>query len=168
MVHFSEFNHAAAHQVTPLLSACVHIPSWIDTLSQQRPYASAQSLMDLAAQQSQNWTWTEIETALATHPRIGEKKAKVELTEQEASFSDREQSGVKQDEYTQRALFEGNVAYEQKFGFIFLIKAAGLSSEQILSALQQRLQHDLETEKKIVHEQLAAIALLRLSQGIQA
>ena len=160
MVHFSEFNHAAAHQVTPLLSACVHIPSWIDTLSQQRPYASAQNLMDLAAQQSQNWTWTEIETALATHPRIGEKKAKVELTEQEANFSDRE--------HTQRALFEGNVAYEQKFGFIFLIKAAGLSSEQILSALQQRLQHDLETEKKIVHEQLAAIALLRLSQGIQA
>ncbi len=96
------------------------------------------------------------------------KKAKVELTEQEANFSDREQSGVKQDEYTQRALFEGNVAYEQKFGFIFLIKAAGLSSEQILCALQQRLQHDLETEKKIVHEQLAAIALLRLSQGIQA
>ncbi|MPW45470.1 2-oxo-4-hydroxy-4-carboxy-5-ureidoimidazoline decarboxylase [Acinetobacter guerrae] len=168
MVRFSEFNHAATHQVTPLLSACVHIPSWIDTLTQQRPYASTQTLLDLASQQSQSWTWDEIETALATHPRIGEKKAKVELSEREAQFSDQEQSGVKQDTQTQQALFEGNVAYEQKFGFIFLIKAAGLSSEQILSALQQRLQHDLETEKKIVHEQLAAIALLRLSQGIEA
>ncbi|NOZ97038.1 MAG: 2-oxo-4-hydroxy-4-carboxy-5-ureidoimidazoline decarboxylase [Gammaproteobacteria bacterium] len=168
MVRFSEFNYAATHQITPLLSACVHIPSWIDGLSQQRPYASTQALLDAATQQSQNWTWTEIETALATHPRIGEKKAKAELTEREAQFSDREQSGVKQDAQTQQALFEGNVAYEQKFGFIFLIKAAGLSSEQILSSLQQRLQHDLETEKKIVHEQLAAIALLRLSQGIQA
>lgn len=168
MVRFSEFNYAATHQITPLLSACVHIPSWIDGLSQQRPYASTQALLDAATQQSQNWTWTEIETALTTHPRIGEKKAKAELTEREAQFSDREQSGVKQDAQTQQALFEGNVAYEQKFGFIFLIKAAGLSSEQILSSLQQRLQHDLETEKKIVHEQLAAIALLRLSQGIQA
>lgn len=168
MVRFSEFNYAATHQITPLLSACVHIPSWVDGLSQQRPYASTQALLDAATQQSQNWTWTEIETALATHPRIGEKKAKVELTEREAQFSDSEQSGVKQDAQTQQALFEGNVAYEQKFGFIFLIKAAGLSSEQILSSLQQRLQHDLETEKKIVHEQLAAIALLRLSQGIQA
>ncbi|WP_171406747.1 2-oxo-4-hydroxy-4-carboxy-5-ureidoimidazoline decarboxylase [Acinetobacter guerrae] len=167
-MRFSEFNHAATHQVTPLLSACVHIPSWIDTLTQQRPYASTQTLLDLASQQSQSWTWDEIETALATHPRIGEKKAKVELSEREAQFSDQEQSGVKQDTQTQQALFEGNVAYEQKFGFIFLIKAAGLSSEQILSALQQRLQHDLETEKKIVHEQLAAIALLRLSQGIEA
>ncbi|MCU4358174.1 2-oxo-4-hydroxy-4-carboxy-5-ureidoimidazoline decarboxylase [Acinetobacter ursingii] len=167
-MRFSEFNYAATHQITPLLSACVHIPSWIDGLSQQRPYASTQALLDAATQQSQNWTWTEIETALATHPRIGEKKAKAELTEREAQFSDREQSGVKQDAQTQQALFEGNVAYEQKFGFIFLIKAAGLSSEQILSSLQQRLQHDLETEKKIVHEQLAAIALLRLSQGIQA
>ncbi|MBK0063536.1 2-oxo-4-hydroxy-4-carboxy-5-ureidoimidazoline decarboxylase [Acinetobacter sp. S54] len=168
MVRFSEFNHTATQHITPFLSACVHIPSWVDHLSQQRPYASAQALLDAASQQSQNWTWTEIETALSTHPRIGEKKAKVELTEREAQFSDQEQSGVKQDAQTQQALFEGNVAYEQKFGFIFLIKAAGLSSEQILSSLQQRLQHDLETEKKIVHEQLAAIALLRLSQGIEA
>lgn len=49
----------------------------------------------------------------------------------------------------------------------FLIKAAGLSSDDMLNALQQRLNHDLETEKNIVHQQLAAIALLRLSQGIE-
>ena len=168
MVRFSEFNHAAIQQVTPLLSACVHIPSWVNALTEQRPYDSTQALLDQAAQQSQRWTWAEIETALATHPRIGEKKAKAVLTEHEAAFSNREQSGVKQDTQTQQALFEGNIAYEQKFGFIFLIKAAGLSSEQILHSLQQRLSHDLETEKKIVHEQLAAIALLRLSQGIEA
>ena len=59
------------------------------------------------------------------------------------------------------------MAYEEKFGFIFLIKAAGLSSDQMLSALNQRLSHDIDTEKQIVHEQLAAIALLRLSQGIE-
>lgn len=51
------------------------------------------------------------------------------------------------------------MAYEEKFGFIFLIKAAGLSSDQMLSALNQRLSHDIDTEKQIVHEQLAAIAL---------
>ncbi|WP_171478586.1 2-oxo-4-hydroxy-4-carboxy-5-ureidoimidazoline decarboxylase [Acinetobacter ihumii] len=167
-MRFSEFNQASINQVTPLLSACVHIPSWVNSLSEQRPYTSTQALLDAASQQSQTWTWSEIETALATHPRIGEKKAKVELSEREAQFSDHEQSGVKQDEQTQRALYEGNVAYEQKFGFIFLIKAAGLTSEQILTTLQQRLNHDIETEKKIVHEQLAAIALLRLRQGIEA
>ncbi|MFX8461085.1 2-oxo-4-hydroxy-4-carboxy-5-ureidoimidazoline decarboxylase, partial [Acinetobacter baumannii] len=58
--------------------------------------------------------------------------------------------------------------YEQKFGFIFLIKAAGLSSDEILKKLYQRLQNNLAIEKVIVHEQLAAIALLRLSQEVQA
>lgn len=49
---------------------------------------------------------------------------------------------------------------------LFLIKAAGLSSEDILK-LHQRLQNNLAIEKVIVHEQLAAIALLRLSQEVQ-
>lgn len=168
MVRFSEFNHATANQVTPLLRACVHIPSWVDCLSQQRPYSSVQDLFDTASLQSQTWTWSEIENALATHPRIGEKKAQAELSERESQFSHREQANVSKDEQTQQALYEGNVAYEQKFGFIFLIKAFGLSSEQILATLQQRLSNDPETEKKIVHEQLAAIALFRLSQGIEA
>lgn len=51
---------------------------------------------------------------------------------------------------------------------LFLIKAAGLSSDEILKKLQERLQHDLAIEKVIVHQQLSAIALLRLSQEIQA
>ena len=53
-------------------------------------------------------------------------------------------------------------------GFIFLIKAAGLSSNEILKKLNQRLQNNLAIEKVIVHEQLAAIALLRLSQEVHA
>ena len=75
---------------------------------------------------------------------------------------------TKVDEQTQQALLQGNLDYEQKFGFIFLIKAAGLSSDEILKKLHERLQNDLAIEKTIVHEQLAAIALLRLSQEIQA
>lgn len=166
-MRFSEFNAAPIDDAKNVLHACVHIPSWTQTLSQQRPYSSRDELLSTAANQTERWTWQDIEAALATHPRIGEKKAKQALTEREAAFSDAEQSGVKQDETTQRALFEGNMAYEEKFGFIFLIKAAGLSSDQMLSALNQRLSHDINTEKQIVHEQLAAIALLRLSQGIE-
>lgn len=166
-MRFSDFNDAPSDDANAVLSACVHIPSWINTLCQKRPYPSREALFDSAKQQTQSWDWNDIEAALATHPRIGEKKAKQELTEREAKFSDSEQSGVKQDQHTQQALLEGNVAYEHKFGFIFLIKAAGLSSDDMLNALQQRLKHDIETEKNIVHQQLAAIALLRLSQGIE-
>ena len=95
-------------------------------------------------------------------------KQKSNLNEKEQHFSNQEQAGISLDEQTQQALLQGNLDYEQKFGFIFLIKAAGLSSDEILKKLHERLKHDLAIEKIIVHEQLAAIALLRLSQEIQA
>ncbi len=56
----------------------------------------------------------------------------------------------------------------KSLALFFLIKAAGLSSDEILKKLHERLKNDLAIEKTIVHEQLAAIALLRLSQEIQA
>ena len=66
------------------------------------------------------------------------------------------------------ALLKGNIAYEKKYGYIFLIKASGLSSENVLQALQYRLLNNPETEKRIVHHQLAEIALLRLKQELSA
>ena len=168
LVHLSHFNSADSKEILSLLHACVHIPSWCNAIVQQRPFISIDALLDVARQQSQTWTWAEIEEALATHPKIGEKKAKKVLSEQETQFSDREQAGVQQDATTQQALLDANIAYEEKFGFIFLIKASGLSSEDILNNLHSRLNNPLTTEKNIVKEQLAAIALLRLSQGVQA
>lgn len=49
---------------------------------------------------------------------------------------------------------------------LFLIKAAGLSSEDILKT-SSTSSKQLSYRKVIVHEQLAAIALLRLSQEVQ-
>lgn len=65
-------------------------------------------------------------------------------------------------------MLKGNLAYEKKFDFIFLIRAAGRSSEEILTALNYRLVNDLDTEKRIVHQQLLEIALLRLAQEIDS
>lgn len=68
-----------------------------------------------------------------SHPsKIGERQAKKQLNAKEQNFSAQEQAGISLDEQTQQALLQGNIEYEQKFGFIFLIKAAGLSSDEIL------------------------------------
>ena len=91
----------------------------------------------------------------------------LELSEIEKNFSNREQSSITADEETQLALLKGNIAYEKKYGHIFLIKASGLSSEDVLQALKYRLVNDPEIEKRIVHNQLTEIALLRLSQELQ-
>lgn len=164
----NDFNQLSADHKKGLLLQCVHIPRWGEDISQHEPFTSIEALLDFAKQQARSWQWEEILAALNTHPRIGEKQAKQQLSVKEQAFSSREQAKITLDEEIQEALYKGNVAYEKKFGFIFLIRAAGLSSEDILTALKYRLVNEPELEKRIVHQQLSEIALLRLSQELEA
>ncbi len=165
---FSDFNQASAEQIQRFLKQCVHIDSWGKSITQQRPFNDHDALIIYAKQLAQAWTWQDILTALNTHPRIGEKKAQTQLSAEEQEFSNREQAALNPNQEILDAIHAGNLAYEKKFGFIFLIKASGLDSQQILTALNFRLLNDLESEKRIVHQQLSEIALLRLAQEIQA
>ncbi len=65
-------------------------------------------------------------------------------------------------------LFEGNVAYEQRFGQVFLIRAAGRSPEEMLAELRRRLTNDPETERRGVVYQLAQITRLRTEKLLGA
>lgn len=164
----SEFNQTSVEHQKAFLLQCVHIPRWGEEIIHHGPFDTREGLLKYAEQHAITWTWDEILAALNTHPRIGERRAKLELSEQEQTFSRREQARITHDQEVLDALYKGNLAYEKKFGFIFLIKASGLNSEDILTALEYRLLNDFETEKRIVHRQLLEIALLRLSQEIQA
>ncbi|SDB82132.1 2-oxo-4-hydroxy-4-carboxy-5-ureidoimidazoline decarboxylase [Acinetobacter boissieri] len=161
-----DFNQARSTEVAQFLQSCVNIESWVDHIQQKRPFPSKQSLICCAENQAKTWQWVEIESALSKHPRIGEKPSTTHLSAQEQQHSHAEQANISQDQRTQMALLAGNIAYEEKFGFIFLIKAAGLSSEQVLEQLTIRLTHDTKTEQHIVKQQLALIALRRLDQRI--
>jgi 2-oxo-4-hydroxy-4-carboxy-5-ureidoimidazoline decarboxylase len=77
-----------------------------------------------------------------------------------------EQAGVDpSDNGTAAALAAGNRAYEEKFGRVFLIRAAGRTATEILAALRTRLTHSPAEEDRIVAQQLREIAVLRL-QGV--
>ena len=69
------------------------------------------------------------------------------------------------DDDVQQRLADGNRAYEDRFGHVFLIRAAGRSGEEILAALEDRLGNDAVTESAIMAQQLREIAVLRL-EGI--
>lgn len=166
-MQLDQFNQAPEAEIHQFLQQCVHIPAWATVIAQQRPFESIEQLLEFSRQLASHWSWPEIQAALANHPRISEKQAQQELTAQEQVFSAREQAAVQLNSDTQQALLQGNLAYEKKFGFIFLIKAFGLSSEDILQALQYRLLNDADTEQRIVQQQLSDIALLRLSQELQ-
>jgi 2-oxo-4-hydroxy-4-carboxy-5-ureidoimidazoline decarboxylase len=59
---------------------------------------------------------------------------------------------------------EGNRAYEERFGHVFLICATGLSAAEMLAALRERLGNDVEAERAAVRAELAKIVDLRLAR----
>jgi OHCU decarboxylase len=106
--------------------------------------------------------WLE---AFRTHPKIGEKKAAAPVSDQSRQWSGHEQAGVSNaSRETVDALAALNYAYEQKFGFIFIICATGKTSEEMLSALRQRLENDPATELPVAAAEQSKITELRLKK----
>ncbi|MDQ4488938.1 2-oxo-4-hydroxy-4-carboxy-5-ureidoimidazoline decarboxylase [Sinomonas sp. ASV486] len=160
-----QFNAAPAEKARELLKPCLDVDRWVTEIVDARPYARLDDLLATARSAAHPFTDQELEAALAHHPRIGDR---AEGASTEAGMSRSEQAGVDPaDHATSAALAEGNRAYEEKFGRVFLIRAAGRSSEDILKALRERLGHTSGQEVPVVAEQLREIAVLRLQQSVR-
>jgi 2-oxo-4-hydroxy-4-carboxy-5-ureidoimidazoline decarboxylase len=165
-VSLESFNALDRDAARAAVQPCVDIPRWVDAVVDGRPYSSVDEALTVARSAADPWTESEIEAALAHHPRIGERAAG---TGAEAEHSRSEQAGVDAtDSEVQAALVVGNLAYEDRFDRIFLIRAAGRSSQEILDALNARLVNTPEEELAVVAEQLREIAVLRLEKVIAA
>jgi 2-oxo-4-hydroxy-4-carboxy-5-ureidoimidazoline decarboxylase len=155
------FNMMPETEAREVLARCLAVPRWADDVLSRRPYADAAALLDAAARHAATLTDDELDEALAGHPRIGERAA----PGHDADFSEREQSGVDAADATVAArLADGNRAYEEKFGRVFLIRASGRDAEEILAELERRSANDEGTERAETIGALRQIALLRLEQ----
>ena len=158
-MELADFNLAPRTDVTAALLACCDVPAWASGVESGRPYPDVATLLATAEAAAQRFTGSEVDRALAAHPRIGERAHR---DGPEAAWSRHEQSTVDRDAATQRALADGNRAYEQRFGRVFLICATGLSGAEVLRSLQSRLANDESTEAAVVADELRKIAVLRL------
>lgn len=153
------FNAADKACARGLLESSLDIDAWVDELAAGRPYGSWDALQARASEASAKITWEQVATALARHPRIGEKASGAD-----AAQSAGEQAGVQTGQIAEFAI--GNRAYEATFGHIFLICAAGLDGDQMLAALRRRITNDPDTEHAIVVSELRKIAHLRLAKAV--
>lgn len=160
------FNNAEPSELMELLIPCIDIARWAQEIIDARPYESLDGLTAQAQAAASPFTEPEIESALAHHPRIGERAAGTSV---EATLSRKEQSAVDPaDTELAQALAAGNKEYDDKFGHVFLIRAAGKSPQEILASLHQRLNNQPSEEQKIVAQQLREIAVLRLQGAVSA
>jgi 2-oxo-4-hydroxy-4-carboxy-5-ureidoimidazoline decarboxylase len=157
-----DFNAETADRAVQRLRACNAAPRFAAEVAAGRPYPDTDALVARAEQAARGLPWDEVELALAVHPRIGERP---EGTSPEAAASRREQGAMGgADDGTRAALAEGNRRYEERFGHVFLIRAAGRSPEEVLAELHRRLDADAEAERAEATEQLAQITALRVRE----
>jgi len=158
------FNRLPADEARNLLRSCLSVPRWMEEVLTGRPYPSWTALRGAAERSCAHLTEDEVAAALLRHPRIGERAG----PGHDGVHSEREQTGVDPGDAEVSALLAtGNAAYEQRFGRVFLIRAQGRSSQDILDELNRRLTTDDATERDETRQQLGEIAVLRLNTSLR-
>ncbi|HEY1916296.1 MAG TPA: 2-oxo-4-hydroxy-4-carboxy-5-ureidoimidazoline decarboxylase [Streptosporangiaceae bacterium] len=155
------FNAAPRQDAERDLMRCCASGVFAAAVCADRPFSRTEELNAAVDAAFSRLDWPDIEEALAAHPRIGEPGR--------SDWSRAEQAGAAGVEpAVAQALADGNRAYEQRFGQVFLICATGLSATQILASLQARLTHDPAAERCTVREELRKITQLRIAKLLVA
>jgi len=162
----SAWNEAEAQEALDAMLTCCGARRWAIGMVALRPVAS---IADLHAAADRIWStmkeadWME---AFACHPRIGERKAAY-ASKKSAAWSQQEQSSAENAaERVLAALAEGNLLYEQRFGFTYIVCATGKSAEEMLAILNRRLASDRATELIEAAEQQRQITQIRLGKWL--
>jgi len=147
------------------LRACCAAETWLARMQAAQP-APLKELVDLSDDLVLSCDDATLDQALAAHARIGERRLG---STTEDRWSRTEQAGaLDADAELQRRIADGNARYEEKFGRVFLIRAAGRSAEEMAAAVEERLGNDPETEADVVRRELAQIVRLRIERAAEA
>jgi 2-oxo-4-hydroxy-4-carboxy-5-ureidoimidazoline decarboxylase len=163
----SAWNALDAEAAAAALLSCCAARRWAQEVAAHRPYATAEDLFigaDSVWAKMEEPDWME---AFRAHPRIGERKA-AHATAQSAQWSRQEQSAAEAARKEVLAkLADGNLRYEQLFGFTYIVCATGKSAEEMLKILERRLASDRQSELREAAEQQRQITQIRLRKWLE-
>jgi 2-oxo-4-hydroxy-4-carboxy-5-ureidoimidazoline decarboxylase len=152
------FNAAPPQAAERDVLACCASGSFAKLIADGRPYRDAADVAAAVDVAFSALSWDDIVESMNAHPRIGERATG-------GGWSAAEQSGAASaSDQVRQALADGNLAYERRFGHVFLICATGLSGQEMLAQLQARLGNDDEAERAVVREELLKITRLRMTK----
>ncbi|MCW4355678.1 hypothetical protein ONR57_20435 [Hoyosella sp. YIM 151337] len=69
----AHFNSLSPERAAALLISVAHIPRWVNTIVDKRPFPSVDRLLEFAERASMCWTQQEVSAALAKHAQITER-----------------------------------------------------------------------------------------------
>jgi OHCU decarboxylase len=151
MAYLNSLTESAARRF--FRTACAS-GSWVESMLDQRPFPGLEDIRtgaETAFDLLEEADWLE---AFSGHPRIGEPGDQT---------ANREQSGVQAAEKsTLDALADVNRAYEDRFGFTYIVYAAGKTAEEMLAIAESRLGSAREHEIEVASREQRSITATRL------
>ncbi|QFZ73593.1 2-oxo-4-hydroxy-4-carboxy-5-ureidoimidazoline decarboxylase [Streptomyces fagopyri] len=158
LARFNALEERTAHAA--LVEVCASA-AWARGLLARRPYATPDALLAASDAVMAKLSAADLAEAMAGHPPIGRP-------EPGDPTSSREQRGMAGAPEELRArMLELNLAYQEKFGHVFLIRATGRTGEQMRDAVEERLGNAPEQEYEIVRAELTAINRIRLGRLLE-
>ncbi len=140
MEPWERIDRASPDEARRLLATCCGSSAWVERMVRRRPFGSAERLATAARAAWVDLTHTDWLEAFSHHPKIGDRASLARRFAATAHLSAQEQSGV--DDASAEVLEDlaaANRAYEEKFGYIFIVCATGKSAAEMLALLRARL-----------------------------
>jgi 2-oxo-4-hydroxy-4-carboxy-5-ureidoimidazoline decarboxylase len=140
---------------------------WVDRMLARRPFGSQEALLTAARDEWWALDPGDWKDAFRHHPKIGDRAALAARFPATHTLSAQEQAGVASaGEDVLDALADGNRAYEERFGYIFIVCATGKTAPEMLALLRARLGNDPAAEIRAAAEEQAKITALRLGSPL--
>ncbi|WP_399891437.1 2-oxo-4-hydroxy-4-carboxy-5-ureidoimidazoline decarboxylase [Streptomyces sp. BBFR51] len=158
LARFNTLEESAAR--AELHEACAST-AWARHLLATRPFTTPEDLYAASDAATASLSAEDLAEAMAGHPPIGRP-------EPGDPTSSREQSGMASAADGLKAeMLELNLAYQEKFGHVFLICATGRTGEQLRDAALERIGNSPEQEREIVRTELGKINRIRLTRLVE-
>ena len=144
------------------LQACCGARVWASRMVEARPFGDLAKMKQHAARIADALAESDWLEAFAAHPRIGERTADAR------GWSSQEQSRVGEaSRETRDALAAANRAYEDKFGFRYIVCATGKSADEMLTIARERVANERGREVARAAEEQRKISDLRLEKLVR-
>ncbi len=156
-MRMAEFDALPAAAAGAALLECCASPRWAELVAGGRPYGTVTALLDRAEAVLAGLDEAQVDLALAGHPRIGDRPVHASSVREQAGMA-----GAAPE--VRAALADGNRAYEQRFGHVYLVCADGRPAAELLDVLRSRLDNDPAVERAVLRTELAKINRIRLGR----
>ena len=157
MTGVAGWNALPAAEAEAALRSCCGSAQWVRRMMARRPFGSEAAALDA---DDRIWVslfpidWRE---AFSHHPRIGDRNVRGQAAAEQAGTQGAPEA-------VREALDEANRAYEERFGYIFIVCASGKSAEEMLDLCRRRLDNDPVAELAVSAEEQRKITRLRMKK----